>query len=156
MFCWRIMMSTPKKSGLRIATRIPGPKRYDLIPNRSAEKKVKSHTFPVFIDRESLDTLNRFSEKFKLTGIEGNHSEIYELTIFETFLADHVQQNRICDVQCMLLWSEWVRTCQRQTSGFPTLIREKALRSVITDTFGVEIANHGYWGPVYPGIKFVP
>lgn len=141
---------------MRITSRIPPQKQFDLIPDRSAGKKGKTSLFSECIDKESSDTLNQFGEKFKLTGIAGTPSDVHELKVFEAFLADHVQQNRICDVQCMLLWSEWVRTCQRQTSGFPNLIREKALRSVITDKFGVEIANHDYWGPVYPGIKFVP
>lgn len=149
-------MSTMKISGTRITSRIPVLKQFDLIPDRSAGKSESIHPFPEFIDKENLDALNRFGEKFKLTGIYGNPSEIHELNVFEAFLADHVQPNRICDVQCMLLWSEWVRTCQRQTYGFPNLIREREFRNAITDKFGVEIANYGFRGAVYPGIRFVP
>ncbi len=156
MLCWRIIMSTTKISGTRITSRIPVPKQFDLIQDRSAGKRERAHLFPGFIDKENLDTLNRFGEKFKLTGIDGNSSELHELNVFEAFLADHVQPNRICDVQCMLLWSEWVRTYQRQTYGFPNLIREKEFRNAITDKFGVEIANYEFRGAVYPGIRFVP
>jgi hypothetical protein len=79
-----------------------------------------------------------------------------EIDVFEEFLDDHVKENAICDVQCMLLWSEWVRTFRRKNSGFPRLIREKEFRSAVTDTFGVGIMTDGGRGPVYAGLKFVP
>jgi hypothetical protein len=100
--------------------------------------------------------LNQFGEQFRVTGIEISDDEISELRIFDEFLANHVQPNRICDVQCMLLWNEWVRTYRRQTHEFPKLVREKEFRSVITDKFGTGIADDGFRDPVYPGLKFVP
>jgi len=149
-------MSTTKISGTRITSRISVPKQFDLIPDRSASKRGRAHPFPGFIDKGNLDTLNQFGEKFRLTGIDVSPDEFHELEVFDTFLKRHVQANRICDVQCMLLWNEWVLSFRRRISGFPNLIREKEFRNVITDKFGVEIANYDMRGAVYPGIKFVP
>jgi hypothetical protein len=112
--------------------------------------------FPVLTDKTNLDMLNRFGEQFQLTGMDINQEEIHELRVFDEFLAQHVQPNGIYDVQCMLLWSEWVRTFRSQIHGFPKLIREKEFRSVIMDKFGVAIAENGFRGAVYPGIRFVP
>jgi hypothetical protein len=93
---------------------------------------------------------------FPLAGIGTSPDEGTELRIFDEFLARHIQPDGICDVQCMLLWSEWVRTFRRLTAGFPRLIGEEEFRSVITDRFGLEIASDGFRGKVYPGIRFVP
>jgi hypothetical protein len=82
--------------------------------------------------------------------------EFNELKIFGEFLSKHVQLNRSCDVQCMLLWSEWVRMFRRQVSGFPDLVREREFRAMITGTFSVGIATDGKRGAVYPGLKFFP
>jgi hypothetical protein len=79
-----------------------------------------------------------------------------ELAIFEEFLEEHVQVNGICDVQCMLLWSEWVRVFRRKSAGFPALVREKEFRAAITDTFGIPVTTDGFRGPVYAGIRFIP
>jgi len=94
--------------------------------------------------------------QFPLAGFGISPEEGTELRIFDEFLARHVQPDGICDVQCMLLWSEWVRSFRRLTAGFPRLIGEEELRSVITDRFGLEIASDGFRGKVYPGIRFVP
>jgi hypothetical protein len=94
--------------------------------------------------------------QFSLTGIRTSPDEGTELRIFDEFLARHVQPDGICDVQCMLLWSEWVRSFRRLTARFPGLIGEEEFRSVITDRFGLEIASDGFRGKVYPGIRFVP
>ncbi|MFZ0004719.1 MAG: hypothetical protein WCC86_09040 [Methanoregula sp.] len=144
-------MNTIKSTGNRIKSKTPVPENLIKIPVKSLD-----HSFPEFIDQESLDTLSRFGEKFRLAGIDGNPLEIQELTVFNAFLADHVQTNKISSVQCMLLWSEWVRTFQRQTAGFPNLIQEKEFRTIITDKFGVAIANNEIRGEIYNGIKFVP
>jgi hypothetical protein len=108
------------------------------------------------MDKTNLEMLNRFGEQFQLTGMDIRQEEIHELRVFDEFLARHVQPNGIYDVQCMLLWSEWVRTFRSQIRGFPKLIREKEFRSVIMDKFGVAIAENGFRGAVYPGIRFVP
>jgi hypothetical protein len=130
------------------------PEQSRQIPGRTAGKG--DHPFPEFIDRESLDTLSRFGEKFRLAGIDSDPSEFHELNVFNAFLEAHVKPNSTQSVQCMLLWSEWVRAFQRQASGFPKLIREKEFSTVIMDKFGVAIANNDARGKIYPGIKFVP
>jgi hypothetical protein len=111
---------------------------------------------PASADQAGTRTQDRFGEKFRSAGVDVSREECHELAIFEDFLDLHVQANRICDVQCMLLWSEWIRAFRRRSSGFPDIIREKEFRSVITKKFGTEIANDGFRGAVYPGIKFVP
>ena len=100
--------------------------------------------------------LDRFGEQARLTGIPIGSDEADEFRVFNEFLARHVQPDRIYDVQCMLLWSEWVRAFRRQTRAFPSLIRENEFRSVIMDMFGVGISNDSFRGSVYPGIRFVP
>jgi len=92
----------------------------------------------------------------RFAGVDISPGELDELRAFDEFLARHVQANGICDVQCMLLWNEWVRTFRRNTHGFPKLILEKEFRSVIMDRFGVGISNEGFRGNVYPGIQYVP
>jgi len=99
---------------------------------------------------------DRFGEKFRSDEVDVSLEEYHELAIYDDFLANHVQANRIGDVQRMLLWSEWIRYFRYRSSGFPNLIREKEFRNVITGKFGVEIANYGLRGAVYNGIKFVP
>lgn len=92
-----------------------------------------------------------------LTAAAGTGPDLFrELAIFEEFLEQHVQVDEISDVQCMLLWSEWVRAFRRKRAGFPALVREKEFRSAITDTFGISVATDGFRGPVYAGIRFVP
>jgi hypothetical protein len=111
---------------------------------------------PVFLDTADQEMLNRFGEQFRLTGIDVSKEEVHELRVFDDFLAHHVQPNGIFNVQCMLLWSEWVRTFRRQIRGFPKLIREKEFRSIIADKFGVAIAHDDIRGAVFPGIRFMP
>ena len=111
---------------------------------------------PAVMDTTNLEMLNRFGEQFQVTGIDINQEEVHELRVLDEFLARHVQPNVIYDVQCMLLWSEWVRTFRSQIRGFPQLIRENEFRSVITEKFGLAIAENGFRGAVYPGIRFVP
>ena len=111
---------------------------------------------PAFMGGESLEMLNRFGEQFRLTMSDISDDEIGELKVFDEFLARHVQPNMIFDVQCMLLWSEWVRSFRNQIKGFPKLILEQEFRTVIMDKYGVGIAEDGFRGAVYPGIRFVP
>ncbi|MFZ1128903.1 hypothetical protein [Methanoregula sp.] len=66
------------------------------------------------------------------------------------------ETGRICSVQCMLLWSEWVRAFRRRISGFPKLIGKEEFHNAIADRFGAEMAYDGYRGAVYTGIRFVP
>jgi hypothetical protein len=110
---------------------------------------------PSFLDTPGLVIPNRSGEHLRLSGIDVSLEDFHELDVLEQFLEHHVQPNRVCDVQCMLLWSEWVRTFRRLTPGFPKLIREKEFRRVILDNFDVEIMSDAFRGPIYPGIKFV-
>jgi hypothetical protein len=98
----------------------------------------------------------RFNDFLTAGETDFTPDEFNELKIFGEFLSKHVQLNRSCDVQCMLLWSEWVRMFRRQVSGFPDLVREREFRAMITGTFGVGIATDGMRGAVYPGLKFFP
>jgi len=110
---------------------------------------------PAFKNEVSREVVNRFGEKFRVNGIDFGPEESHELTIFDEFLEHHVQANGICDVQCMLLWSEWLRSFRSRASGFPKLIREKEFRNAITDRFGIVVANLDIRGAVYSGIKFI-
>ncbi|ABS54839.1 hypothetical protein Mboo_0317 [Methanoregula boonei 6A8] len=147
-------MSQIKSRGPVIPSRTAVAEQSRRIRGKPAGKG--DHPLPEFIDKESLDTLSRFGEKFRLAGIEGEPWEFHELTVFNAFLEAHVRPNSTQSVQCMLLWSKWVRVFQRQTSGFPKLIREKEFSAIIRDTFGVAIANNDAQGKIFPGIKFVP
>jgi len=109
-----------------------------------------------FMNKSGSGNTDLTGGMMSLAGISIDPAEAEELRIFREFLERHVQANGITDVQCMLLWSEWVRAFRRNVPGFPNLIREKEFRGVIADTYGVGIAYDGFRGAVYPGIRFVP
>ncbi|MFA4848730.1 MAG: hypothetical protein WC626_03305 [Methanoregula sp.] len=133
----------------------PQPRQFRQIASKKGN--VRDYHSPVFMETTSPDLLDQFAEKFRSTGIDIGIEEFSELKVLEEFLGRHVLANRICDVQCMMLWSEWVRTVRSQTPGYPKLILEKVFREVITENYGIKVANYnGFRGPVYPGIKFVP
>ena len=152
--CWRFTMSTMQRPGACIALRKPRPVK----SHRTTGRPGSAGNGPsaAFMGTTCPGMLDRFCEQFRLTGTETSLEEVLELRTFDEFLARHVQPNGIYDVQCMLLWSEWVRSFRHLTSGFPKLIGEKEFSSVITDKFGLEIASNGFRGEVYPGIRFVP
>ena len=81
--------------------------------------------------------------------------EIKELTAFQEFLADHVRHNAICDVQCMLMWAEWVRFHKKQTREFPKLLLEKQFKNLLVNLFDLTILEDGSRGHIYSGIQFV-
>ena len=147
-------MSATQSQGTCIAFRTPRPKQ--IYQTVSRPVSAGSSLSPAVMDTTNLEMLNRFGEQFQVTGIDINQEEVHELRVLDEFLARHVQPNGIYDVQCMLLWSEWVRTFRSQIRGFPQLIRENEFRSVITEKFGLAIAENGFRGAVYPGIRFVP
>ena len=128
-------MSATQSQGTCIVFRHPNPEQ--IPPTENRPMRAGDCLASAFMDKANLEMLNRFGDQFRLTGIEISHEEIHELRVFDEFLAQHVQPNGIYNVQCMLLWSEWVRTFRSQIQGFPKLIREKEFRSVITDKFGV-------------------
>jgi len=111
---------------------------------------------PDFTGTVPLPDRHRFFELFRLGGIDVSPEELQELSIFDEFLGRHVQESVICSVQCMLVWNEWVRTFRRRTHEFPHLIREKEFRSVLTEKFGLGIADESHRGAVFAGIRYVP
>ncbi len=131
----------------------------DSIASRNYQKTSVGHVnphnglSPDFMDKPSIPD---YSEQFRLSGIDISTEEIHELGIFNDFLSHHVLQNKICDVQCILLWNEWVRTFLRQTHEFPKLILENEFRTVVEEHLGAGIVNEDFRGAVYTGIKFVP
>jgi hypothetical protein len=147
-------MSTTKSSGTTISENLP-----DLVQfhqTAGSPWKAGDRIPAVLLDKASPWMQNRVDELFQNYGIDISLEELRELNLLENFLARHVQPNEIYDVQCMLLWSEWVRAFRNQSSGFPKLFLEKEFSSVITEKFGVVIANNSFRGTVYSGIRFVP
>ena len=132
MLDWRFMMSTTNSPG--ISTAFSTSRQF--------------HQLPGMPDQPG--------DAAWLAGIDLSPDEFSELGAFDEFLVRHVQLNRICDVQCRLLWNEWVRTFRRETHGFPNLILEKEFSTVVMDRFGVGIADDGFRGAVYPGLRYVP
>ena len=150
----RFTLTTTKSSGTGLVLRTPQQTQIRKTSDRAGN--AGGSLQPTFMEEADLEMLNQFDEKFRLTGIDAGPEDSHEIKVLEQFLGRHVQKNQICDVQCMLLWNEWVRTFQRRTPGFPKLIREKEFRNVITENFNIKIARNGSRGVVYPGIKFVP
>ena len=149
-------MSATQSQGTGIAFRTPRQKQIYQTETGSRPVSAGNNRSPAVMEKTNLEMMNRFGEQFRLTGIEIDQEEIQELRVFDEFLARHVQPNGIYDVQCMLLWSEWVRTFRNHIQGFPKLIRENEFRGVITEKFGLSIAEDDFRGAVYPGIRFVP
>ena len=89
-------------------------------------------------------------------GIKVSPEELDELKTFEDFLSLHLRPNAICDVQCMLLWSEWVRFNRKERKKVPELILEKEFRNLIMNRYDLSIGEDGFRGYIYPGIKYVP
>jgi len=112
--------------------------------------------FTGFLNNANICVMNHFYEQARLAGINIRLEEFCELTLFSEFLADHVQPDGTGNVQCMLLWNEWVRTFRRHTHQFPKLLLEKECRSVMMEKFGIGIIENGFRGTVYYGIRFVP
>ncbi len=155
MLCRKCTMSTTKSPGAGIVYMTPQPRQFRQIASRMGN--MRDNLSPGFMETTKPDLLDQFAEKFRSTGIDIGSEEFSELKVLEEFLGSHVLANRTCDVQCMMLWSEWVRTVRHQTPGYPKLILEKVFREVITDNYGIKVANYnGFRGPVYSGIKFVP
>jgi hypothetical protein len=127
------------------------PGNYPKTPVRRAN--VHNGLSPGFMDNASTPD---YGEQFRLSGIDISPEEMDELGIFDEFLSHHVLQNKICTVQCMLLWNEWVRTFLRQTHEFPRFILEKEFHTVVEKHLGAVIDHEDFRGAVFTGIKFVP
>ncbi len=147
-------MSSTKSTVTRIASGTPRPSQFP----RGLNRPMSAADFlsPPSMNRANHGILDRFNERYQSGGFDISPEGFSELRIFYEFLAHHVQPSRICDVQCMRLWSEWVRTFQRRTNDFPKQVLEKEFRSAIRDIFEVTPARDGSRGPVYPGLRFVP
>jgi len=146
-------MSTTQSPGTCIACTTTQSEQF----HQAAGRPVSPGNYlPLYFGEENSGMADRFSEKFQSAGIDISAEEFEELRVFNEYLEYHVQRNMICNVQCMLLWNEWVRTFRRQVHGFPKLIREKEFRDVIMDTFGIDIVNDTSRGAIYPGLKYIP
>jgi hypothetical protein len=89
-------------------------------------------------------------------GIKVSSEELNELKTFQEFLSRHIKPNAICDVQCMLLWAEWIRFYKKQTRKIPDLILEKEFRNLIINRFDLSVTEDDFRGYIYPGIKYIP
>ncbi len=132
------------------------PQKQQMFTPRSGTGNTVGSLRRGFMGVEDHGLLKHSGEDVRLATIDAGPEDSREIRVLEQFLGQHVQQNKICEVQCMLLWNEWVRTFQRTTTGFPKLIREKEFRDVITDNFSIKIVNTISRGAIYPGLKFVP
>jgi hypothetical protein len=81
--------------------------------------------------------------------------ELTELAAFQEFLARFVRPSADCAVQCMLLWSEWVRYYKKTTREFPALILEKNFMDLVTRRFDLLVSEDDSRGFVFPGLTFV-
>jgi hypothetical protein len=95
---------------------------------------------------ENLDSLRGYATPGELT----------ELAAFQDFLTRFVKIRTDCTVQCMLLWTEWVRFYKKKTREFPALILEKDFRDLVTSRFSLTVSEDESRGFVYRGLKFVP
>ena len=117
----------------------------------------KNHPAPGLPGLQVPDTLACDLEKnCNILGIKVSAEELDELKTFQEFLSKHIKPNAICDVQCMLLWTEWVRFYKKQTRKIPDLILEKEFRNLIINHFDLPVTEDGSRGYIYSGIKYVP
>lgn len=100
--------------------------------------------------------LTPMEEKAVLTDSKISPEEYREILLLDEFLTRHVRHDGLRTVQCMLLWTEWVRVFQKKTHRFPRVILENEFREVITGRLGVTIMTDEYRGAVYPGLRFIP
>jgi len=147
-------MSSTKSTVTRIASARTRPEQFP----RAVARPLNAGDLlsPAFMKTANSVMLDRFNERYRSDSADISGEDSSELGVFYEFLSHHVQPSRTCDVQCMRLWSEWVRTFQRRTNGFPAQILEKEFSSAVTDLFGVAVAEDSFWGTIYPGLRFVP
>ena len=100
--------------------------------------------------------LTRLDDTAGITPNNAGPREVHELVALDEFLARHVQPDALRDVQCMLLWSEWVRMYQRQNRSFPRVVLEKEFREAVLSRHSVDIMIDEVRGAVYPGLRFIP
>ena len=105
---------------------------------------------------KSTAVITPFEGRAGIRGAALTSDDLHELVLLDEFFANHVRRDGLRDVQCMLLWSEWVRIFQRQTRMFPRFVLEKEFRENVMNRLGVDIAHDEMRGAVFPGLRFVP
>jgi len=77
--------------------------------------------------------------------------------IVKKFVARHVKKGKECNVQCMMLWTEWIRFYMRENKrrAFPETYQMREFTELIHDKFGPSLTYDNFRGPVFVGIKFV-
>jgi hypothetical protein len=93
---------------------------------------------------------------FNILRMYATPEELTELAAFQDFIARFVKTSAVYTVQCMLLWTEWVRFYKKKTREFPALILENNFRDLVTNWFNLTVSEDESRGYVFPGIKFVP
>jgi len=96
------------------------------------------------------------AENLDILRVYATPGELTELAAFQDFLTRFVKIRADCTVQCMLLWTEWVRFYKKKTREFPVLILEKDFRDLVTWRFDLSVSEDESRGYVYPGLTFVP
>ena len=141
-------MNTPEVSRLGMN------QGYEL-PTRVLQKKIPTKIIR-FERFRPVSKVEELEKTYSDSGLEVSPEELGELKTFREFLVRHIKPSTIRDVQCMLLWAEWVRFYKRQTKKVPDLILEKEFRDLILSQFGCAIAEDQVRGFVYPGVKYIP
>jgi hypothetical protein len=141
-------MNTPEVSRLGMNQGYELPRR--VLQKKIPTKIIRFERFRPVSEGEELE------KTYSDSGLEVSPEELGELKTFREFLVRHIKPSAIRDVQCMLLWAEWVRFYKRQTKKVPDLILEKEFRDLILNKFGCAIAEDQVRGFVYPGVKYIP
>jgi len=73
------------------------------------------------------------------------------------FLARHVAVDTSSDIQCMLLFTEWVRFSMKakRKRDFPHDVRIKEFAEIIHEEYHPALAYDTFRGPLFVGIRFV-
>jgi hypothetical protein len=100
--------------------------------------------------------MKKFVEECQNRELPVIEEELSELDAYLDFLSRHVTTVEDYGVSCMLLWSEWVKFCVRQTQKFPGLIFEKEFRYLVIHQFKLQPGKGPSHGLIYPGLTFVP
>jgi hypothetical protein len=123
---------------------------------RPAPRKPSSTDIVLFAGYPDIPKGKELGKNYNNLGIEVSSEELNELKTFQEFLSKHVKPNAVCDVQCMLLWAEWIRFYRTQTRKVPDIILEKEFRDLIINQFDLSVTEDSFRGYIYPGIKYVP
>ena len=99
----------------------------------------------------------RGNKREQLKGVRCMHKTVEESAACRTFLEGHVKEDKTSDVQCMLLWTEWIRFSMkaRGEHKFPNHIRIKEFNELVHEIYSPALAYDDFRGPLYVGIRFV-